>query len=187
MALGTDRVQLMKQESSTQGGDDADIGEYGNPAPISPQEDAIESAGLFLQDASARDEEVYVEREGDDMRFRDKNNTTPLTLSSLATGGSGLTPDGHRLIDQWVHFDLDENCYYEVTYFIGSRVQDEIWWTDVGKTQKIREINYTYTGFRVTQETRKSYDGAGVLVETLVIAYTYTGTRITSATYTRTT
>ena len=60
MALGTDRVQVTKVESTALGGDDADTNVYGAPTPIEPQEDAIESAGLIVQDADNRDEDVYV-------------------------------------------------------------------------------------------------------------------------------
>lgn len=83
MAIGSDRVQVLKQETSSLGGDSADTVDY--PAPIAPQEDALESAGIFLQDGSNRDENVYIERNGDDMRFRDVNNPTPVTLSALLT------------------------------------------------------------------------------------------------------
>lgn len=73
---------MLKQESTGLGGDSADSTDY--PAPIDPQEDAIESAGVYLQDGSNRDENVYIERNGSDMRFRDLNNTTPITLTTLA-------------------------------------------------------------------------------------------------------
>lgn len=81
MAIGPDRVQVLKQESAALGGDGADDVPY--PAPINSQQDAIETAGLYLQDATNRDENVYIERAGGDMQFRDANNPTPVTLSSL--------------------------------------------------------------------------------------------------------
>ena len=99
--------------------------------------------------------------------------------------GSGISESQHRLIDQWVHFDLDEDCYYEPVY-TGSKVTDEIWWTDSGKTQKIREVNYTFTGNKITTEVRKSYDSIGSLDETLTITYVYSGNKISNATYVRT-
>ncbi len=86
MAIGPDRVQVLKVESAPLGGDAADdIEPYGQDAPIEPQEDALECAGVYMQDASARDEQVYVGRSSDDMCFRDVNNSTPLTLSQLYT------------------------------------------------------------------------------------------------------
>lgn len=85
MAIGTHRVQVIKQESAALGGDGADDVPY--PSPIEPQEDALESCGIYFQDASNRDQTVYIERTGADMLFRDQNNTTPLTLSQLADPG----------------------------------------------------------------------------------------------------
>jgi len=84
MAIGPDRVQVIKQESAALGGNSSDDTDY--PAPIKPQQDAIEAAGVYLQDAGARDENVWIERNGNDMRFRDVNNATPVTLTQLLTG-----------------------------------------------------------------------------------------------------
>ena len=81
MAIGPDRIQCLKQESAALGGSGADDVPY--PAPINPQQDVIETAGVYLQDASNRDENVYIERHGSDLRFRDLNNTTPVTLTQL--------------------------------------------------------------------------------------------------------
>lgn len=81
MAIGPDRVQVIRRESAALGGDPADDTDYN--APLNAQADAIECAGVYLQDATNRDESVYVERHGDDMRFRDVNNPTPVTLSAL--------------------------------------------------------------------------------------------------------
>lgn len=81
MAIGPDRIQILKQESAALGGSGADDVPY--PAPINPQQDVIETAGVYLQDAGARDENVWIERNGNDMRFRDLNNTTPVTLTQL--------------------------------------------------------------------------------------------------------
>lgn len=85
MAIGSDRVQLTKLESTVLGGDDNDAGPYGGDQPIDPQEDAIESAGAYVQDASNRDEDVGYFRDGDALNFFDKEdgNTTGITLTSL--------------------------------------------------------------------------------------------------------
>lgn len=82
MAVGPDRVQVLKQESAALGGDSADDVPWASD-PIAPQEDAIESAGVYFQDALNRDEAVYIERDGTNMRFVDQVNTAPLTLSEL--------------------------------------------------------------------------------------------------------
>jgi hypothetical protein len=78
---GTDRVQVVKRESTALGGSAADDLPF--DAPIVPQQDAIECAGVYLQDAANRDQTVYVDRSGADLRLRDQNVTTPITLSQL--------------------------------------------------------------------------------------------------------
>lgn len=87
MAIGTDKVQVLKRESAALGGSGADDVDY--LTPINPQQDAIETCGIYLQDASNRDSGCYVERAGNNMRFRDGNNTTPVTLTALLGGASG--------------------------------------------------------------------------------------------------
>lgn len=78
---GTDRVQVVKRESAALGGSAVDDLPF--DAPIAPQQDAIECAGVYLQDAANRDQNVYVDRSGADLRFRDQNVTTPITLSRV--------------------------------------------------------------------------------------------------------
>lgn len=91
-AKWTDRVQPLKVERSDQGGDDADIDEVsGAPLPLDPQEDALECAGIILNNfEQARDEAVYIQRDGDDLVLVDVNNPAGKSVSELA---SGLTPD----------------------------------------------------------------------------------------------
>ena len=91
-----DRVQLTKYESTALGGQDADALPF--PAPLDPQEDAIETAGVYLQDASNRDETVLLSRSGDDMTFKDVNNSGGLTLSQLVRSVSKVgTPANNEL------------------------------------------------------------------------------------------
>jgi len=78
-----DRVQPIKIESPALGGTQEDL-EY---LPVEPQEDAIEAAGVYLQDAENRDEKTLLTRSGDDMTFKDGNNST-VTLTQLATGAN---------------------------------------------------------------------------------------------------
>ena len=89
MAEPPDRVQVLKRESAALGGSAED--EQPWDAPIEPQEDAIEAAGVYFQDADARDEQVLAWREGDDLKFKDVSNPSGQTLSQLASGGLGLT------------------------------------------------------------------------------------------------
>jgi len=83
-----DRVQLVKQESAALGGDGAEEVPY--DSPIEPQEDAIEVAGVYYQDASNRDENVLTWREDDDMMFKDVSNPSGYTLTQLASGSASL-------------------------------------------------------------------------------------------------
>ena len=87
MPLPPDRVQVLKQESASQGGSAADDQYFDQP--IEPQEDALESAGLYLQDGSNRDETTLLWREGDDAMFKDVNNPQGYTLTELAEQGQG--------------------------------------------------------------------------------------------------
>jgi len=76
-----DRVQVYKQETGALGGNPADTTDY--PAPIKPQEDAIEAAGLFVQDAVNRDQNVLISRSGNNLQFKDPNNPVDVPLSAL--------------------------------------------------------------------------------------------------------
>lgn len=79
-----DRVQVIKIESPGLGGTELDE-EY---TPIEPREDAVEAAGVYLQDASNRDETTLITRDGDDMTFQDGNNPVAQTLTQILSGGS---------------------------------------------------------------------------------------------------
>ena len=83
MTAPTDRVQLLKRESTALGGQDAEEQDW--PVPLNPQEDAIEAMGVFFQDATYRDEQVYIARDGDTLVLRDVTNPTEVTLSALLT------------------------------------------------------------------------------------------------------
>lgn len=106
MAIGGDRVQLLKQETDALGGQDLDKGPYEGPSPIEPQEDAIEAAGVFLQDAANRDEAVYVCRDASDLCFRDENNTAELTLSDLLASGPALFQFGADMRTAGRHYKV---------------------------------------------------------------------------------
>lgn len=94
--------------------------------------------------------------------------------------GSGLSPAGHRALDQLVH-DVAEDSFEEYL-FSGNKVTDIIVWTNSGKTQKIRETIFTYSGLKVSTVTVKQYDGAGVLIvgETMTETFTYSGNFVSS-------
>lgn len=77
-----ERVQVYKAESTADGGQDAQ--NYPYPAGIDPQQDALESAGLYVQDAAARDYDVLIARSGGNLTFKDALNPTPITLTTIS-------------------------------------------------------------------------------------------------------
>lgn len=179
-----DRVQVLKRESALGGGDDADTQPWDEP--IEAQEDALEAAGVFLQDPSNYDENVLISRSGNDMTFRDVTNPVPKTLTDLLAGGSGgISEAQHETLDTIVH-DIAETSYDEVTYS-GRRLTSTVTWDSAAKTTKIREVLLTYTGNRVTQVVTNQYDASGTLKNTLTEVFNYVGgsRRVSSITRTK--
>lgn len=150
MALPTDRVQLTKQESTALGGDDADTAEWG-PTPIEPQEDAIEAAGYYGQDAAHRDETVLIWRENE--RWMAKDPTYGVVELLGASAGSGITAAQHKALRQLVHF-VETNSpgdgfgagpYVSEVLPTGNPFpESETWHTDATKTEKICREEVTY-------------------------------------------
>lgn len=175
--MAIDRVHPLKLEDPTTGGDDTDQ----FPTELDPQEDHIECAGIVLDDLDNRDEAVRVYREGDDMRFQDVSNSTPVTLSDLLSGG--MTEEQHRLLPSSTHW-IDQNSYDEVNR-TGSRVTSVITWDSPLKTRKIREEVLTRVGSLVTQVVTSNYNGSGLLSETLTEVFTRTGGKVTNISRTR--
>lgn len=177
-----DRVQVLKRESTAGGGDPADEAPW--DAPIEPQEDAVEAAGLYLQDALNRDETTLIDRAGLDMRFKDGNNPAGKTLTELAaSAGGGITEPQHEALDTLTH-DIDETSYDEVIYS-GSTPSSYIVWASAAKLLKIREEQYTYAGGKVSQVVTIQYDGTGAVKMTMTEVYTYSGNKVTSVTRTK--
>lgn len=188
-----DRVQVLKQESAALGGDAADEVPY--PDPIAPQEDALEAAGLYLQDASNRDETTLISRNGDDMTFKDVNNPTVKTLTELLSGPGGLTESAHRTLRQLIHFIDDgpaegfaSGAYRETTG--GLFPTSVIWWETSSKLKKIVEKTITRSGGGATNLAPtpivwKVYDTDGsTVLATVSDAITYSGILETSRTRT---
>jgi hypothetical protein len=78
------RVLASKWELESHGGDAGDEEPF--PVPIDPKEDKLDAAGLYMQDVDNWDETTLVNRDGNDMKFKDSNNPTGYTLTQLATG-----------------------------------------------------------------------------------------------------
>lgn len=176
-----DRVQVLKRESLAGGGDPADEAPW--DSPIEPQEDAIEAAGVFLQDASNRDETTLVARAGDDMTFKDVNNSTPVTLSDLIAGTGGLTESGHRVLRQLIHF-IDEGpaegfasgAYKETLPAAAVFPTSIIWWESSSKLKKIIERTLTWTGVNLTTSVWMVYDTDGsTVLATVTDTISYSG------------
>ena len=97
------------------------------------------------------------------------------------TGGSGITPSQHRLLDQLVH-DIAETSYYEPVYDVTYpwRVNSETYYTDNGKSTIIRELLYTYTDiWKYNTIVVKQWNG-GAVTETLTGTVTYSGVYISN-------
>lgn len=183
--MALDKVKPLKLESTDTGGDEND--EF--PTSLDQHEDFIECRGLVLDTATVADEDVVIDRDGDDMRFKDKNNPTPLTLSDLVAGTGGLTEEGHKILRQLIHFIDDgpaegfaSGAYREVTGTVFPTAI--IWWESSAKLKKIVERLLTWTGANLTQDQWKVYDAAGSLLATVTDAISYSGIFETSRTRT---
>jgi len=178
-----DRVQVLKRESTAGGGDAAD--EQPWDAPIEPQEDAVEAAGLYLQDVSNRDETTLINRAGLDMLFKDGNNPAGKTLTELAaSSGGGITESQHAGLDDLVHW-LAETNYQEVVRS-GGKITNVINWTDAGKTIKIRAMVIARSGGKVSQMDFIQYDDSGVEKQRMTGVITRTSGKVWSVQWTET-
>jgi len=97
----------------------------------------------------------------------------------------GFSSEEHRTLDQLTH-EIDEDYYGEYTYGApGGNVSNYTIWTNSGKTLKIREFDYTYSGGKMTTSTAKQYNGAGAVVETLTYTYNWSGSHLSNVTCVR--
>lgn len=190
-----DRVQVLKQESTALGGDGSEDVPW--PAPIEPQEDALESAGVYIQDASNRDENVLIARSGDDMTFKDVSNPTAKTLTELLSGSGGLTESGHRTLRQLIHFidggpaeGFASGAYREILPAADPFPTTITWWESSSKLKRIVEKTITRSGGGATNVTPTPivwdiYDTDGTTkLATVSDAITYSGVFETSRTRT---
>lgn len=162
MAAPTDRVQVLKQESTSGGGDASDQSTFYAWDAIVETEDGISAAGLFVQTVGgSADENAVIWRDTNDLKFADPNNPSGFTLTQLgAGGGGGLSESQHEALDRLTH-QVNETSYDEITRSSGL-VTTFITWTNSGKTVKIREFQLTRTNGIVSQVIAIQYDGSGV-------------------------
>jgi hypothetical protein len=98
--------------------------------------------------------------------------------------GSGISAAQHENLDTLVH-NLSETTYQELLYS-GNKLTSATYWTTPGKTLKIRESTFTYTGNKLTGSVKIQYNGAGAVVQTLTSTYSYSGNQLVSVDVVRT-
>lgn len=89
-----------------------------------------------------------------------------------------LTRPIHMALDQLTH-NISETSYMEVTRS-GGQVTNVTYWTDSGKTTKIRETAISRTGGLVNQVVMTQYDSMGVASEVLTGTITRSGGQVQS-------
>ena len=131
----------------------------------------LELDALSSDPSPVVDGAVWYNSTAAEVRVRQGGFTVPI-------GGSGITPAQHQALDQLVH-GIAETSYLELTRTNG-RVSDVTYWTDSGKTTKIRETNITRTSGLVSSVVVKQYDGTGTLAQTLTGTVTRTSGQVSS-------
>jgi hypothetical protein len=130
---------------------------------------------LFETNAPDPTDDGAVRYNGTSFRMKDSTG-----VFDPRTGGTGLTAATHRPLDQLVH-NIAEDSFEEYTY-TASRVTKLTIWTDNGKTIKIRESDFTYSGSQIATAVTRQYDAAGVLIvgDPMTESFTFTGSNVTS-------
>lgn len=153
-----EHVQVQKREYASRLGDANDDTPY--VEDIDYNEDHIDVRGTFFQGDSGQDEVVHQTRDSSGrMTFKDSENTTPVSLTTLTTGGSGISEATHEILDTLKHA-IAEDSHQQITRSSG-KVSNITFWTDSGETQKIREIVITRSAGRVSQVDIIQYDSGG--------------------------
>lgn len=176
MPAPTERVQVIKDESTAGGGDPSDAGPLNPQVPINETEDAISAAGFVVQAVGGTaDMATLIWREGSDLKFKDGSNPSGFTLSSLGSGGGGGVSEVDFLLE-----NEPSASDTEYTPTISGGVVTEETWDRTGGN-KIKDIIYTRSGGLLESELRTVYDtdGTTVLGE-LEVTYTRTDGRVTS-------
>jgi hypothetical protein len=164
MTAPTDRIQLLKQESTALGGQDAEARDY--PVPITPQDDAPEVAGVFFQDATNRDEQVYLVRASGRLAARDEAFAESAVVTELA----------HAVLRQLAHladgvggpFEGWTSGAFRETLPSGPFPTSVIWWTSAAKTHKIVQKLIAYNANKTptaTQWSAYASDGTTVIAQ----------------------
>lgn len=123
----------------------------------------------------ANGEFTYVSGTG--FRFYEEGEEKGLTAS-------GISEPQHENLDSLVHM-ISEDSYEEVTRSSG-RVSNITYWTDSGKTKKIRETVLTRSSGRVSQVDEIQYDGDGIECQRMTGVITRSGGFVTDITWAET-
>ena len=171
--MAFDRVKPLKLESIDTGGSSND--EF--PTSLDPEEDHLECAGIVLDDPGLIDESTVIWRDINDMMFKDANNPSGYTLTQLAAVGD--------LINLYLECEPPTPSTDYTNTYTGNRVDQEQWKRH-SDASLLKQVDYTYTGARVTQEVRKVFAANGVTVlGQITIVYSYTGQHLTGEAITR--
>lgn len=105
---------------------------------------------------------------------------TPTGVKSLTeSAGGGITESAHEGLDRLTH-RVNETGYEEYTYS-GQQLTNWTLWTTSGKTTKIREEQYTWSGSNISSYVEIQYDGDGVEKERNTLNnFSWTGNRLDS-------
>lgn len=162
MPAPTDRVQLLKRESTALGGQDADERDW--PVPINPQQDGVEALGVFLQDASNRDEAVYIARAGGRAVVADTASAeSPIVTEIIHAALRQLVHLADGVGGPWEAWA--SGSYREILPAASVFPTSIIWWTDNTKTKKIVAKSLTYTASKMPATIQwAAYDSDGLTV-----------------------
>jgi hypothetical protein len=163
--------------------------DVGNDAIFLSTDMTLQAGGVIVADnlkrGTAQPEVGLVAGNEGDLYLRTAVSTGEAYVNTdgTATGWEILlTRPIHMVIDQLAH-NIAETSYMELTRTSG-QVTNVTYWTDSGKTTKIRETAITRTSGQVSQVQTIQYDEMGVAVETLTGSITRTGGRVSSIDWT---
>lgn len=127
------------------------------------------TSSLFALGA-IEDEDVYMDRSGQNARFADKKNTVPVTLTDLL----GLLETE----------PASPGSTYTNT-IVGGKVTQEVW-RRTADASLLKSIDYSYTSTKVTTEVRKVFATDGVtIIAQVTMTYTYSGSTVVGITTVR--
>jgi hypothetical protein len=114
-----------------------------------------------------------------------------ISTGSGTTWARNVNAVNHKALRDLIHFIDDGPAdgflsgAYKQTFYDGALITQEIWWEDNTLTQKIVQLDVTYTGSLPTTEVWQMFDTDGVTVlVTLTDAITYNGALETTRTRT---